>query len=50
MPSYLQGDALIAVPLAVKETITIGYIQLANQPLSTLATLYVNALKNYEHL
>lgn len=50
MPSYLQGDALIAIPLAVEETMTIGYIQLANQKLSPLATYYVEALKQYETL
>lgn len=49
MPSYLQGDALIAIPLDYDETITIGYVKLKNQTLSELALLYIEALKTYEN-
>ncbi|WP_298703468.1 LysR family transcriptional regulator [uncultured Veillonella sp.] len=48
MPSYLQGDVLIAIPLDYDETITIGYVQLKNQSLSELASIYIEALKSYE--
>lgn len=49
MPSYLQGDVLIAIPLDYDESITIGYVKLKNQTLSELALLYIEALKTYEN-
>lgn len=46
-PRYLQGDKIIAVPLAEEEEMRIGYILNEKQELSELGKLYVNALKKY---
>lgn len=46
-PRYLQGDTIIAVPLAEDEKMHIGYILNEKQELSELGRLYVNALKKY---
>lgn len=46
-PRYLQGDKIIAVPLAEDEEMHIGYILNEKQELSELGKIYVNALKKY---
>lgn len=46
-PKYLQGDQIIAVPLAEDEEMRIGYILNENQELSELGRIYIEALKNY---
>ena len=46
-PKYLQGDKIIAVPLAEDEAMHIGYILNEKQDLSELGQIYVEALKKY---
>lgn len=46
-PRYLQGDKIVAVPLAEDEEMRIGYILNDKQELSELGQIYVNALKKY---
>lgn len=46
-PRYLQGDKVVAVPLAEDEEMRIGYILNADQDLSELGKIYVDALKKY---
>ncbi|MEG0804785.1 MAG: LysR family transcriptional regulator [Lachnospiraceae bacterium] len=43
--SVLNGSEVIAIPLEVDETMTIGYVSLENSVLSPLAELYVNKVK-----
>lgn len=44
----LNGEDYLAIPLAVEERMTIGYIKRAGLPLSAMARLYVEELKKYE--
>lgn len=46
-PKYLQGNKIIAVPLAEDEAMHIGYILNEKQDLSELGQIYVEALKKY---
>ncbi|MER2149663.1 MAG: LysR family transcriptional regulator [Ruminococcus sp.] len=46
-PRYLQGDAIVSVPLSEKEEIHIGYIINEHQELSPLAEDYIHALRQY---
>ena len=46
-PRYLQGDAIVSVPLSEKEEIHIGYIINEQQELSPLAEDYIHALRQY---
>ena len=46
-PRYLQGDAIVSVPLSVKEEMHIGYIINEHQELSPLAEDYIHALRQY---
>lgn len=43
----LNGNEYIAVPLDVKETMTIGYIKRAGLPLSKMAKMYISELMKY---
>ncbi len=47
-PRFLQGDAIVAVPLHERETIRIGYVLCKGQNLSELAAIYVGALRKYD--
>lgn len=47
-PHYLQGNKIIAVPLAENEEMRIGYILNEHQDLSELGEIYIRALKKYE--
>ena len=46
-PRYLQGDAIVSVPLSEKEEMHIGYIINEHQELSSLAEDYIHALRQY---
>lgn len=46
-PRYLQGDAIVSVPLSEKEEMHIGYIINEHQELSPLAEDYTHALRQY---
>lgn len=46
-PKYLHGDNIIAIPLNVKEKMTIGYILNKNQPLCDLGKAYIRELQKY---
>lgn len=46
-PRYLQGDAIVSVPLSEKEEMHIGYIINEHQKLSPLAEDYIHALRQY---
>lgn len=46
-PRYLQGDAIVSVPLSEKEEMHIGYIINEHQELSPLAEDYIHALRQY---
>ncbi len=46
-PRYLQGDAIVSVPLSEKEGMHIGYIINEHQELSPLAEDYIHALRQY---
>jgi DNA-binding transcriptional LysR family regulator len=46
-PSYLQGDAIVAVPVQEDEVMHIGYILNQGQVLSELGTIYVEELLKY---
>lgn len=46
-PRYLQGDAIIAVPVREDEIMHIGYILNEKQELSELGTIYVEELLKY---
>ena len=46
-PRYLHGDAIIAVPLAERERMRIGYLLNRDRELSELGKIYVEALKQY---
>lgn len=46
-PRYLQGDAIVSVPLSEKEEMHIGYIINEHQELSLLAEDYIHALRQY---
>lgn len=46
-PKYLQGNEIVALPLAEDEVMRIGYILNKDQPLSDIAKTYVAALKEY---
>ncbi len=46
-PKYLNGDNIIAIPLEEDEYMCIGYILNANQELSELGKLYIEAIKKY---
>lgn len=47
-PKYLQGKAIIAVPLKEREVIRIGYVLCRGQSLSEMAKIYIEALKKYD--
>lgn len=47
-PKYLQGDAIIAVPLDEPETMRIGYVLNKGRELSELGTIYIEALLQYQ--
>ncbi len=47
-PRYLHGDAIVSVPLDVKETIDIGYLLNRDRVLSPLAEIYIEELKKYQ--
>ncbi len=44
----LNGDGYAAIPLNTKDTMTIGYINKKNMPLSRLGKKYVEELKKYK--
>ncbi len=46
-PRYLQGDAIIAVPLDEEEIMHIGYIINKDKELSELGKIYIAALMDY---
>ena len=46
-PRYLQGDAIVSVPLSEKEEMHIGYIINEHQELSPLAEDCIHALRQY---
>lgn len=48
-PKYMQGDAIKGIPLHEKERMTVGYVVNAGQTLSDLGTMYIRALKQYQH-
>ncbi len=47
-PRYLQGDAIISVPLDEDEIMRIGYIINKDKDLSELGKIYIKALKEYQ--
>lgn len=47
-PKYLHGDSIISVPLAVEETIEIGYLINRDRELSPLAQIYIEELSKYK--
>lgn len=46
-PKYLNGDKIIAVPLAENESMRIGYILNEKQELSELGKIYLEELRKY---
>lgn len=46
-PRYLNGDNIIAVPLAEDETIRIGYVLNEKQELSEMGKIYLDELRKY---
>lgn len=46
-PKYLNGDKIIAVPLAENESMRIGYILNEKQELSELGRIYLEELRKY---
>lgn len=47
-PKYLQGEEIISVPLHEKEVMRIGYVLCKGQTLSEMASIYVEALRNFD--
>lgn len=47
-PKYLQGDAIVAVPLGESETMRIGYVLNKGRELSPLGKIYIDAIRQYE--
>ncbi len=47
-PKYLQGDAIVAVPLDESETMRIGYVLNKGRELSPLGKIYIDAIRQYE--
>jgi len=47
-PRYLQGDAIVAVPLDESETMRIGYVLNKGRELSPLGKIYIDAIRQYE--
>lgn len=47
-PRYLQGDSIISIPLAEKETMRIGYLLNKDRELSELGRIYIEALMQYQ--
>ena len=46
-PKYLQGDAIVSIPLEEDEVMRIGYILNKDKELSELGEIYVEALRQY---
>lgn len=47
-PRYLQGDSIISIPLAEKETMRIGYLLNKDRELSELGRIYIEALMQHQ--
>ncbi len=47
-PKYLHGDSIIAIPLAEKEIMRIGYLLNKDRKLSELGKIYIDALMRYQ--
>jgi DNA-binding transcriptional LysR family regulator len=46
-PKYLQGEEIVAIPLAEKEVMHIGYILNEKQELTELGAIYIEELRKY---
>lgn len=46
-PKYLQGDAILSVPLEEEEIMRIGYVLNKDKELNELGRIYIRALKAY---
>ena len=46
-PKFLQGEAIVSVPLKEDEVMRIGYVLCKGQVLSELAAIYVEALRKF---